>query len=126
MSLLSLSPLSASLSLHTRLIDVTRQIYILILTWEVTTLNTPVSESGSDSSHTHAHNPTKSQTYQWLKLLPSDTKLTTTVTSMLIYHGFEENQCMLAISARSHMLVSDQCQMPRRTMLPRLRYKIFW
>ena len=55
----------------------------------LTTLNTPISEGGTNSSHTH--NPAKSQSYQGLKLLLSDTKFMTTVYYLLIYHMFQEN-----------------------------------
>ena len=37
------------------------------------------------------HNLAKSQNYQELKLLLSDTELMTTVNSILIYHRFQEN-----------------------------------
>ena len=53
------------------------------------TLNISISKGGTNSSH--MHNLAKSQSYQGLKLLLSDTKLMTTVNSMLIYHRFQEN-----------------------------------
>ena len=69
-----------------------------------TTLNIPIGEGGSNSSHTR--NLAKSQSYQGLKLLLSDTKFMTRESNMLIYHRFQEKQCMLVISAR-HMLVNE-------------------
>ena len=54
-----------------------------------TTLNIPIIEGGTNSSHTH--NLAKSQSHQRLKLLRSGTKFMTTVISMLIYHRFQGN-----------------------------------
>ena len=48
--------------------------------------NTPISEGGTNSSHTH--NLAKSQSYRGLKLLPSDIKLMKMVNPILIYHIF--------------------------------------
>ena len=76
----------------------------MTFTREVATLNIPTSEDGTNSSHTH--NLTKSQSYHGLKLLLSDTKSTTTVNFMLMYHRFQENYCMHVIGAR-HKLVSE-------------------
>ena len=75
-------------------------------TWKLI-LNLLISEGGTNSSHTH--NLAKSQSYRGLKLLLSDTKSMTTVNSRLIYHRFQENHCMLTISAW-HMPVSEWCQ----------------
>ena len=44
---------------------------------ELTTLNIPISEGGTNSSHTH--NLVKSQSYRWLKLLLSDSESMTTM-----------------------------------------------
>ena len=63
---------------------------------------TKYSEGAINSSHTH--NLAKSQSYRVLKLLLSDIRFMTTVNPTLIYHRFQENWCMLVISAR-HMLV---------------------
>ena len=57
-----------------------------------TTLNIPISEGGIHSSHTH--NLAKSQSYQGLKLLLTDTSFLTTEIVMLIYHRFHENSCV--------------------------------
>ena len=54
-----------------------------------TTLNIPIIEGGTNSNHTH--NLVKSQSYEGLKLLLSDTKFMTMVHSMLTYHRFQEN-----------------------------------
>ena len=60
---------------------------------ESTTLNIPISESGTNSSHTH--NLVKSQSYSRLKLLPNNLNFMTTVNSMLEYHKFQEiNVCL--------------------------------
>ena len=59
------------------------------LSFIFTTLNTPISEGGTNSSHTY--NLAKSQSHQGLKLLLSDNKFMTTVISMLVYHQFQEN-----------------------------------
>ena len=64
-------------------------IAILYHWFSSTALNILVGEGGTNSSHTH--NLTKSQNYQRLKLLLSDTKFMTTVNSMLICHRFQEN-----------------------------------
>ncbi len=45
------------------------------------TLNIPISEGGNHSSH--MHNLAKSQNYQGLKLLLSDTKFMTTINTIL-------------------------------------------
>ena len=93
------------LTWHTTFNATVNQMFSAVLT----TLNTPISEGGTNSSHTH--NPVKSQSYQVLKLLLSDTKFMTIVKYVLIYHRFQENQCVLVISAR-HMLVNEQCKVP--------------
>ena len=49
----------------------------------------PISEGGTNLSHTH--NLAKSQSYQWLKLLPGDTKFMKKVNFLFIYHRFQEN-----------------------------------
>ena len=64
------------------------------------TLTIPISESGTNSSHTH--NLVKSQSYRGLRLLLSDTKFMTTINSMLIYHTFQENESVLVINAQPH------------------------
>ena len=53
------------------------------------TLNIPISEGGTNLSHTH--NLAKSQSHEGLKLLLSDIEFMTTVNSMLIYHRYLEN-----------------------------------
>ena len=54
-----------------------------------TTLNISIGEDGTNSRH--VHNLAKSQIYQGLKLLLSDTKFMNTVNPMLVYHRFQEN-----------------------------------
>ena len=49
----------------------------------------PISEGGTNSSL--MHNLVKSQSYQGLKLLLSDTKFMTVVKSMFMYHRFQQN-----------------------------------
>ena len=51
-----------------------------------TTLNTPISEGGTNWSHTH--NVAKSQSYQKFTLLGSDAEFIKTVNSIFIYHYF--------------------------------------
>ena len=57
-------------------------------TMRVSTLNLPISEGGTNSSHTH--HLAKSQRYQGLKLLLNDTKFMTMINSMHIHHRFQE------------------------------------
>ena len=52
------------------------------------TLNIPIDEGGTNSSH--MHNLAKSQSYRGLELLLSDTKFMKMVNSMLIYHRLQE------------------------------------
>jgi hypothetical protein len=52
-------------------------------------LNIPISESGTNSSLTRIL--AKSQSYQGLKLVLSDTKFMIIVNSMLIYDRSQEN-----------------------------------
>ena len=54
----------------------------------LTRLDILISECGINSSYTH--NLAKSQSYQGLKLLPSDIKFMKMVNSMLLYHRFQE------------------------------------
>ena len=67
------------------------------------TLNIPISEGGTNLSHTH--NLDKFQSYQGPKLLLSDTKFMAIVNSMLIYHRLQEINVW-------HMLVSENGQVP--------------
>jgi hypothetical protein len=69
-----------------------------------TTLNKPISEGGANSSHMHIL--AKCQSYRGLKLPFSDTQFMTMITSMLTYHRFQENLCMLVINVR-HMIVNE-------------------
>ena len=69
------------------------------------TQNIPISEGGTNSSR--MHNLAKSQTYWGLKLLLSDIKCMATIISIVIYHIFQENECVSVISAQ-HILV-DKC-----------------
>ena len=74
------------------------------------TLNIPISEGGTNSSHMHTL--AKFQRYRGLELLLSDTRFMTMVNSFSFTMDFKKiNVC--------HMLVSEECQVPRRAMLPR-------
>ena len=67
-------------------------------------LNIPISEGGTNSSHTH--NLAKIQSCVGFKLLLSAIEFMTMVNSMLIYHRFKENECMIMINV-CHMLVNE-------------------
>ena len=49
----------------------------------------PINEGGTNLSH--MPNLAKSQSYEELKLLLSDTEFMTIVNSMVIHHRFQEN-----------------------------------
>jgi hypothetical protein len=65
-----------------------QQFPICHVTIDLARLNISISEGGTCSSCTH--NLVKSQSYRGLKLLLSDTKSTTMVYIMFIYHIIQE------------------------------------
>ena len=76
---------------------------------KLSTLNTTISEGGTDSTHTH--NLVQSQSYPGLKLLLTDTKSTKTIHSMLMYHRFFKKKLVCVVISACHMLVNEHCKM---------------